>query len=134
MREKKKVAAAEIMGRTKKRENRYEKEEDICFSEKDICFFEKIFGFSKKIYFFRGKDIFLRRLKKKKKERLKEKKRQEEEEVGKRDSRGKLFLAKRISYGGVFGAGNSLRELRFDFFLLEEPGMYAVFSSSLIIH
>ena len=133
MREKKKVAAAEIVRRTKKKENRYEKEEDICFSEKDICFFEKIFGFSKKIYFFRGKDIFLRRLKKKKKEWLEKKKRQEEE-VGKRDSRGKLFLAKRISYGGVFGAGNSLRELRFDFFLLEEPGMYAVFSSSLIIH
>ena len=133
MREKKKVAAVEIMGRTKKRENRYEKEEDICFSEKDICFFEKIFGFSKKRYFFRGKDIFLRRLKKKKKEWLEKKKRQEEE-VGKRDSRGKLFLAKRISYGGVFGAGNSLRELRFDFFLLEEPSMYAVFSSSLIIH
>ena len=50
MREKKKVAAAEIMGRTKKRENRYEKEEDICFSE-------KIFGFSKKDIFF-GEKIF----------------------------------------------------------------------------
>ena len=32
------------------------------------------------------------------------------------------------------GEGNSLRELRLDFFLLEEPGMYTVYSSSLIIH
>ena len=32
----KKVAATKIVGRTKKRENRYEKEEDICFSEEDI--------------------------------------------------------------------------------------------------
>ena len=34
--EREKVAAVEIVGRTKKRENRYEKEEDICFSGKDI--------------------------------------------------------------------------------------------------
>ena len=31
-----KVATAKIVGRTKKRENRYEKEEDICFSKEDI--------------------------------------------------------------------------------------------------
>ena len=29
---------------------------------------------------------------------------------------------------------NSLRELRLDFVLLEEPGMYIVYPSSLIIH
>ena len=34
----------------------------------------------------------------------------------------------------VFGEGNSLRELRLDFFWLEEPGICAVFSLSLIIH
>ena len=39
----KKVAAVEIVGRTKKRENKYEKKEDICFAEKDICSGKNIF-------------------------------------------------------------------------------------------
>ena len=34
----------------------------------------------------------------------------------------------------IVKGGNSLRELGLDFFSLEEPGMYAVFSSSLIFH
>ena len=88
--------------------------------------------FQKKIFFL-GKRYFSEEVEKEKRGEIGEKKRHEKE-VGKKDSRGRLFLAKRVSYGGVFGAGNSLRELRFDFFLLEEPGMYAVFSSSLIIH
>ena len=50
-----KVAAAEIVGRTKKMENRYEKEEDICFSEEDICFSEKDIFFWK-IYFLRVRE------------------------------------------------------------------------------
>ena len=56
--EREKVAAAKIVGRTKKRENRYENEEDICFSEKDICFSKKKIFFRRKRYFFREKDIF----------------------------------------------------------------------------
>ena len=43
---------------------------------------------------------------------------------------GRFSITKR----GVFGEGNSLREPRLAFCLLEEPGMYTVFSSSLIIH
>ena len=38
------MAAAKIVGRTKKRENRYEKEEDICFFEKDIFFLKRYFS------------------------------------------------------------------------------------------
>ena len=34
----------------------------------------------------------------------------------------------------LFGERNSSREWRLDLFLLEKPGMYAVYSSSLIIH
>ena len=55
--EREKVAAVEIVGRTKKRENRYEKEEDICFSGKDICFSEKDICFSEKKRFF-GKERY----------------------------------------------------------------------------
>ena len=63
------MAAAEIVGRTKKKENRYEKEEDICFSEEDICFAEKR-------YFFVEKDIFPRM---EEKEATKGEKKREEE-------------------------------------------------------
>ena len=56
--ESEKVAAAKIVGRTKKRENRYEKEEDICFSGKDICFSKKDICFSEEDICFSEKDIF----------------------------------------------------------------------------
>ena len=112
-----KVAAAEILGRTKKRENRYEKAEDICFSEEDICFFEEDICFLRKKIFFAEKNIFPRMeekergqaikgeffLKKKKGKRGRERKNKRREEVRKKG--GKLIeKAERVSYEGVIAS------------------------------
>ena len=56
------------------------------------------------------------------------------EMVGKGKSEGKRERGKKRQSFSVVRERNSLRERRLDFFLLEEPGMYVVFSSSLIIH
>ena len=49
-------------------------------------------------------------------------------------NRGGFLEEEDESFFFVVREKNSLRELRLDSFSLEELGMYAVFSSSLIIH